>query len=223
MDVTTESPGDGPESRDQCGRGRVGGDPFVSDMADGTIGLTQSSNGWALVGALEGGQKLTPMLARIHWTLCEAPASEPWITTDNPVALFEPFPVRPKLELYGPSLQFLFPISPGFLLFGEPMTKGPDDRGRMTVVRTATATVVPRHGRACQEFSRRSSLLGCTSAALRTSWCTFEIWGPNALLRARRLRHAVAGRRWRCLPGQASLRSVRRRKQSEGAELRFCA
>lgn len=104
---------------------------FVSDMADGTIGLTQSSNGWALVGALEGGQKLTPMLARIHWTLCEAPMSEPWITTDNPVALFEPFPIRPKLELYGPSLQFLFPISPRFLLFGEPMTKGLDDRGRV--------------------------------------------------------------------------------------------
>jgi hypothetical protein len=104
---------------------------FVSDLADGTIGLMQSSNGWALVGALEGGQKLTPMLARIHWTLCEAAAFEPWLTTDNPVALFEPFPVRPKQELYGPSLQFLFPISPRFLIFGEPMTKGPDYRVRV--------------------------------------------------------------------------------------------
>ncbi|MGE0705458.1 MAG: DUF4238 domain-containing protein [Vicinamibacterales bacterium] len=105
---------------------------FVTDMADGTIGLTQHSNGWALVGALEAGQKLTPMLARIHWTLCEAPASEPWITSDNPVALFEPFPVQRKGELYGPSLQFLFPISPRFLLFGEPVTRRQDDRGRVS-------------------------------------------------------------------------------------------
>jgi hypothetical protein len=104
---------------------------FISELADGTIELTQSSVNWALGGALEGGQKLTPMLARIHWTLLEAPASEPWITTDNPVALFEPFPVKAKNEIYGPSLQFLFPLSPRFLLFGEPMTKGPDDRGRV--------------------------------------------------------------------------------------------
>ena len=85
---------------------------FVSDMADGTIKLEQSSNGWALVGALESGQKLTPLLAGVHWTLLEAPISEPWITTDNPVALFEPFPVRPVQEIYGPSLQVLFPLSP---------------------------------------------------------------------------------------------------------------
>ena len=72
------------------------------------------------------------MLARIRWTLLEAPTSEPWVTTDNPVALSEPFPVRPKREIYGPSLQFLFPISPRFLLFGEPMTRGADNRGRVS-------------------------------------------------------------------------------------------
>ena len=74
---------------------------------------------------------LTPKIAGVHWTLCEAPVSEPWITTDNPVALFEPSPGRRKPGVYGPSLQFLFPISPRFLLFGEPMTPGPDDRGRV--------------------------------------------------------------------------------------------
>lgn len=104
---------------------------FVSDMANGTIKLEQSSKGWALTGALESGQKLTPLLARVHWTLLEAPVAEPWITTDNPVALFEPFPVRPVPEIYGPSLQVLFPLSPQFLLFGDPMTTGPDDRGRV--------------------------------------------------------------------------------------------
>ena len=40
-----------------------------------------------------------------------------------------PGPAKPGV--YGPSLQFLFPISPRFLLFGEPMTPGPDDRGRV--------------------------------------------------------------------------------------------
>jgi hypothetical protein len=105
---------------------------FIRDMADGATELTQTSKGFALGGALEGGQMLTPRIAGVHWTLCEASASEPWITTDNPVALFEPFPGRRKPGVYGPSLQFLFPISPRFLLFGEPMTHGPDDRGRVS-------------------------------------------------------------------------------------------
>lgn len=103
---------------------------FVSDMADGTIQLEQTGKGWAITHALEGGQRLAPMIARMHWTLLEAPIAEPWITSDNPVALLEPFPVRPCTDLYGPSLQVLFPVSPRFLLFGDP-TKGPDDRGRV--------------------------------------------------------------------------------------------
>jgi hypothetical protein len=57
---------------------------FIRDMADGTTELTQASKGFALVGALEGGQMLTPKIAGVHWTLCEAPVSEPWITTDTP-------------------------------------------------------------------------------------------------------------------------------------------
>lgn len=49
------------------------------------------------------------------------PVSEPWITTD-----------RPRVPgVYGPSLQFLWAVSPRFLVFGEPMTSGPDDRGRV--------------------------------------------------------------------------------------------
>lgn len=119
------------------------GEPSVSveeaerhlrQMADGTIQLEQTGKGFPLVGALEAGQQLTPMLARIHWTLLEAPASVPWITTDNPVVLLEPFPVSSKREMYGPSLQFLFPVSPRFLLFGSPQLQGrADDRGRVPV------------------------------------------------------------------------------------------
>ena len=105
---------------------------LIRDMADGTIELEQTGTGWALAGALKAGQKLMPMLVRIHWTLLETPTSESWVTTDNPVALLEPFPVRPKREIYGPSLQFLFPISPRFLLFGDPMTRGADDRDRVS-------------------------------------------------------------------------------------------
>jgi hypothetical protein len=97
---------------------------YFRQMADGTIELEQTGKGFPLLGALESGQKLTPMLARIHWTLLEAPTSEPWITTDNPVVLLEPSPVRPAPEIYGPSLQFLFPVSPRFLLFGSPQFRG---------------------------------------------------------------------------------------------------
>jgi len=58
------------------------------------------------------------------------------------VVLFEPFPVRPKRGIYGPSLQFLFPVNPRFLLFGEPMTKGPDDRGRVPAETVRTLPIV---------------------------------------------------------------------------------
>lgn len=105
---------------------------YFRQMADGTIELEQTGKGFPLVGALEAGQQLTPMLARIQWSLLEAPTSEPWITADNPVVLLEPVPVRPTSSIYGPSLQFLFPVSPQFLLFGSPQLQGrPDDRGRV--------------------------------------------------------------------------------------------
>jgi hypothetical protein len=104
---------------------------FVSDMADGTIQLEQSGKGWTISHALEGGQRLAPMLTRMHWSLLEAPTAAPWVTSDNPVVLLEPFPIRPYKELYGPSLQMLFPVSPRFFLFGEPTTKRPDDGGRV--------------------------------------------------------------------------------------------
>lgn len=120
---------------DRSGHDTVGPDEaeqFIREMADGSIALEQTGKGWTIQHALEGGQMLTPRIAQVHWTLCEAPVSEPWITTDNPVALFEPFPVPGRvLGVYGPSLQFLWPVSPRFLVFGEPMTSGPDDRGRV--------------------------------------------------------------------------------------------
>jgi len=39
---------------------------FISEMADGTTALTQTGKGWALTHAIEGGQMLTPMIARDH-------------------------------------------------------------------------------------------------------------------------------------------------------------
>lgn len=105
---------------------------FVQGMADGCVGLSQTNKTWTIEAALDGGKKVAGMVERMHWTLLEAPGDEPWITSDNPVVLLEPFPIRgPKHPLFGPSLQVLFPVSPRFLVFGEPMTKGPDDRGRV--------------------------------------------------------------------------------------------
>src|ERR1700693_3344076 len=49
MDVTTQSLGDGPEPGDQCGRGRVGGDPGEGVRT----GLT-----WDTIGALSDDDRL---------------------------------------------------------------------------------------------------------------------------------------------------------------------
>jgi hypothetical protein len=94
--------------------------------------LEQSGKGWAIQGAIEGGHMLSPKVYAMHWTLCESPMSEPFFTTDNPVALFEPLALAGKPG-YGPSLQFMWPVSPRFMLFGDGMLTGNDERVRIPV------------------------------------------------------------------------------------------
>jgi hypothetical protein len=48
---------------------------WLTDLAEATIPLKQTGKGWAIQHALEGGQMLTPRIAQVHWTLCEAPSA----------------------------------------------------------------------------------------------------------------------------------------------------
>jgi hypothetical protein len=105
---------------------------FLRDNADGTIALEQTGKGWSIQGAILAGYDLSPDIHDMHWTLCEAPASSPFITTDNPVALFDPIPGRIEGRTGGPLFQFIWPVSPRFLMFGERRGSGPDDRGRIS-------------------------------------------------------------------------------------------
>jgi hypothetical protein len=74
---------------------------------------------------------LSPKVYAMHWTLCESPIAERFITTDNPVALFEPF-AAPGKPSYGPSLQFMWPVSPRFMLFGDEKLTRQDERVRIS-------------------------------------------------------------------------------------------
>lgn len=103
---------------------------MLREIADGTTELEQSGKGWAIQGAIEGGHMLSPKVYAMHWTLCESPISERFITTDNPVALFEPL-ASPGKPSYGPSLQFMWPVSSRFMLFGDGMLSGNDERVRI--------------------------------------------------------------------------------------------
>jgi hypothetical protein len=103
---------------------------MLREIADGTTELEQSGKGWAIQGAIEGGHMLSPKIYAMHWTLCESPISDCFVTTDNPVALFEPL-AAPGKPGYGPSLQFMWPVSPKFMLFGDSMLSGGDERVRI--------------------------------------------------------------------------------------------
>lgn len=101
---------------------------FLRDNADGTIALEQTGKGWSIQGAILAGHDLSPEILNMNWTLCEAPSPIRFVTTDNPVALFDPVPRRTKGRIGGPWFQFIWPVSPRFLVFGQRQASGCDER-----------------------------------------------------------------------------------------------
>ena len=90
-------------------------------IADGTTRLTQESKGWSIRSAFERGEILGDVLGQIPWGLLEAPANEAFITSDNPIHIADP-PAKgsgPKGYRNTTAMQFVFPISPRYLLMGD--------------------------------------------------------------------------------------------------------
>lgn len=94
---------------------------MAAKIADGTTQLTQESKGWSIKNAFERGQKLGDTLWQLPWGLLEAPDNEAFITSDNPLHIADP-PAKasgPKGFRNTTAMQFVFPISPRFLLMGD--------------------------------------------------------------------------------------------------------
>lgn len=90
-------------------------------IADGTTQLTQASKGWSIKNAFERGQILGDVLWQLPWGLLEAPQGEAFITSDNPIHIADP-PAKesgPKGYRNTTAMQFVFPISPRYLLMGD--------------------------------------------------------------------------------------------------------
>ena len=111
----------------------------LSQIADGTIAIAQESKGWNIRNAFERGAELGDKLHELSWGLLESPDGDPFITSDNPLQIADPVARArgPKGFQWTKAMQFVFPISPRFLLmgtFGNPGDgKATIDAGRVAV------------------------------------------------------------------------------------------
>ena len=72
---------------------------------------------FSLQQVFKSGDFLARMLLRKHWSLVESPASELFVTSDNPFLVLVPKPYIPGMEVSPRNSDCLFPISPQRALF----------------------------------------------------------------------------------------------------------
>lgn len=93
----------------------------AAKIADGSPELIQSSQGWSIKTAFERGEEFGNLLRQVPWGLLEAPAGWAFVTSDNPLHAADPVArdSGPKGFKFTKAFQFVFPISPRYLLMGD--------------------------------------------------------------------------------------------------------
>lgn len=102
-------------------------------IADGSMEMVQESKGWSMKNMAEQSQRFGDLFERMHWALLEAPISDPFITSDNPVNVGDPTARArgPKGFTVSDQFRFTFPLSPTFMLYGD-FARRPDERAMVT-------------------------------------------------------------------------------------------
>jgi hypothetical protein len=112
----------------------------------------------------ENAEKYDDLFARMRWNLLEAPADEPFITSDNPVLLVDPARAAAKSpkDYKAPSFaaQLQFPVSPRYKLIG-------DFRGPSQQVVPVTAARVRAHNANMLRHSHKDVYASYRSDALQ--------------------------------------------------------
>ncbi len=109
---------------------------MAASIADGTTELVQSSKGWSIKTAFERGKEFGNLLNEVPWCLLEAPEGWAFITSDNPLLSVDPVARDrgPKGFKFTQAFQFVFPISPKYLLMGDFVNRG-DGKAKLDAAR----------------------------------------------------------------------------------------
>jgi hypothetical protein len=109
---------------------------MAASIADGTTELVQSSKGWSIKTAFERGEEFGNLLNHVPWGLLEAPDGWAFITSDNPLLSVDPVARDrgPKGFKFTKAFQFVFPISPKYMLMGDFVNRG-DGKAKLDAAR----------------------------------------------------------------------------------------
>lgn len=106
---------------------------FAEKVVKKEIEMTQESKGWNMKQMFDHIPDFGNRFEKMRWGLLEAPADTPFITSDNPVGVFDDNAKGFKPKDYRPTsgLRFGFALSPQFVLTGE-FVDGADQRLKAT-------------------------------------------------------------------------------------------
>jgi hypothetical protein len=89
-------------------------------VVDGSVRIEQTSKAWTIKEIFENAKALDALVSEMDWNLLKAPADTPFLTSDNPVIVFDPNRgSNPKGYKPSKNTQLHFPISPSYLLVGD--------------------------------------------------------------------------------------------------------
>jgi hypothetical protein len=94
---------------------------FMADVIAGEIPLAQENRAWNAKMMLQHADSTGQLIYNTRWTLLEALPETAFVTSDNPVSLFDPSVQTASPEGFKPGrdFQFTIPVSPRFMLIGE--------------------------------------------------------------------------------------------------------
>jgi Protein of unknown function (DUF4238) len=95
---------------------------FKKKLTGGTVEITQENRGWSIKMMFEMTLTLQDVIANMSWCFFIAPQGDPgFLSTDNPVALYDPGKPRWGGISFAssPSAHFAFPISRELCLIGQ--------------------------------------------------------------------------------------------------------
>jgi hypothetical protein len=105
-------------------RSKAEGDPIDleklrDDIKNGSTVLTQENRGWSIKRMFETADMLQDVIDLMHWSFLHADERDDgFLTTDNPVSVFDPLSPRGPAFQSSREAHFLFPVSRTLCLLG---------------------------------------------------------------------------------------------------------
>lgn len=105
---------------------RLDPEDFRRKLTGGNVVVTQTDRAWSIKQMFTTMMALQKLIFEMHWSFLKAPSeSDGFLTSDNPVSLFDPLegPMRGIGFLSSPAVHFTFPISKDICLLARRHTQ----------------------------------------------------------------------------------------------------